>query len=168
MIPTTDVDGGCRRRMPTTDAHDGCQPRDYRLRCVRRRRTSGCSRRGPRHGQPEARPSQLIHVFCGRCVVAPRRRRKPTDECRLRMPTTEVDDRSQRRVPTTDADYGFRRRMLTTDAHDGCRAGTTGYDCVPTPQNKWMQQTRSAPWPAGGAALAADPCVRRTCRTGPC
>jgi hypothetical protein len=31
------------------------------------------------------------------------------------------------------------------------------------PSNKWMQQTRSAPWPAGGAALAADPCVRRTC-----
>ena len=29
------------------------------------------------------------------------------------------------------------------------------------PSNKWMQQTRSAPWPAGGAALAADPCVRR-------
>ena len=31
-----------------------------------------------------------------------------------------------------------------------------------TLSNKWMQQTRSAPWPAGGAALAADPCVRRT------
>ena len=31
-----------------------------------------------------------------------------------------------------------------------------------TLSNKWMQQTRSAPWPAGGAALAADPCVGPT------
>jgi len=75
------------------------------------------------------------------------------------MPTTEVDDRSRRRVPTTGADDGRRRRMLTTDAGHERQATIRS-----TPQNKWMQQTRSAPWPAGGAALAADPCVLRTLR----
>src|SRR3989304_2923234 len=62
-------------------------------------------------------------------------------------------------MPTTDADYGCSRRMLTTDAGHERQATMRS-----TPQKKWMQQPRPAPWPAGGAALAADPCVLRTLR----
>src|SRR3972149_2776413 len=83
------------------------------------------------------------------------------DGCRLRMmpATDDAADGCRRRMPTTDADDGCSRRMLTTDAGHGLQATMRS-----TPQNKWMQQTRSAPWPAGGAALAADPCVMPTIR----
>ena len=83
------------------------------------------------------------------------------DGCRLRMmpATDDADDGSRRPKPTTGADDGCRRPTLTTDAGHGLQATMRS-----TPQNKWMQQTRSAPWPAGGAALAADPCVLRTLR----
>ena len=58
-----------------------------------------------------------------------------------RKPRTGADDGRRRRMPTTDADNGCSRRMLTTDAGHERQATMRS-----TPQNKWMQQTRSAPW----------------------